>query len=178
MRMTQSPEPMKNFLWRLSRREGQATLEFAVVLPLLLILVLAMLDFGRVFNYWIDETHLANEAVRAAVVNQLPDGTTANPSCVTQTIECQIKQQASTNELKNGSSAISQPVAISFCLPDGSGSIGHPLKAQAQATYNWLGFLTNSKVVPGLSKQITVTATMRLEQKYDAATSKYTVVGC
>jgi hypothetical protein len=33
-----------------------------------------MVDFGKAFNYWNDETHLANEAVRYAVVNKNPLG--------------------------------------------------------------------------------------------------------
>ena len=44
-----------------------------LVLPLLLVILFAMLDFGRVFNYWIDSTHLANEGARWAVVNNNPN---------------------------------------------------------------------------------------------------------
>jgi Flp pilus assembly protein TadG len=51
---------------------GVALVEFALVLPLLLVLLLGVLDFGKGFNYWIDETHLANEAARFAVVNKNP----------------------------------------------------------------------------------------------------------
>src|SRR5213596_1303618 len=86
---------------------GQATVEFALILPALLLLMFAMLDIGKAFNYWIDETHLANEAVRWAVVNQLPEGTTVDPNCASQTIDCQVKQQANTNELKTGGSGTS-----------------------------------------------------------------------
>ena len=56
--------------WR--RQEGAALVEFALVLPLLLLLLLGMLEFGRVFNYWIDETHLANAAARWAAVDRTP----------------------------------------------------------------------------------------------------------
>jgi hypothetical protein len=148
---------------------GQATIEFALILPVMLLLILAMLDFGKAFNYWIDETHLANEAVRSAVVNQLPDGTASDPNCgATQTIECQIRYQANTNELSGGGSSISSPLAITFCLPGGTGDVGDPLRAKAQATFRWLGFLTGSYGIPGLTaKTITVTATMRLESRYD-----------
>jgi len=162
-------------LRRLAAERGQATVEFALVLPALLLLILGMVDFGKAFNYWIDSTHLANEAVRAAVVNQLPNGTTAVAACATQTIECQIKQQANTGELKNGGSSVSSPgLTITFCLPDGSGSVGDPLRAQATATYNWLGFLTGSFGAGLTSKIIKPTATMRLETGYVAGTSNYT----
>jgi hypothetical protein len=162
-------------LRRLASERGQATVEFALVLPALLLLILGMVDFGKAFNYWIDSTHLANEAVRAAVVNQLPDGSTANPNCATQTIECQIKQQANTNELKNGGSSITAPgLTVTFCLPSGTGNVGDPLRAQATSTYNWLGFLTGSFGAGLASKIIKPTATMRLETSYVAGTSSYT----
>jgi Flp pilus assembly protein TadG len=46
----------------------------ALVLPLLLLLILGMIDFGKAINYWIDDTHLANEGARLAVVNSNPGG--------------------------------------------------------------------------------------------------------
>src|SRR5262249_20441520 len=96
------------------------------------------------------------------------------------TIECQIKQQANTSELKNGGSSVSAPgLTITFCLPDGTGDVGDPLRAQATATYNWLGFLTGNRFGAGLaSKILKPTATMRLEAGYAAGTSNYTVVAC
>ena len=48
----------------LSREEGTALVEFALVLPVLLLLLLGVLDFGKAYNYWIDTTHLS-AAVRA-----------------------------------------------------------------------------------------------------------------
>ena len=59
-------------LKRSSDERGAVLVEFALVLPLLLILVFGMLEFGKAFNYWIDTTHLANEAARWAVVNNNP----------------------------------------------------------------------------------------------------------
>jgi Flp pilus assembly protein TadG len=50
---------------RANRNEaGAALVEFVLVLPLLLVLLLGMLDLGKAFNYWIDETHLAHEGAR------------------------------------------------------------------------------------------------------------------
>ena len=55
-----------------SDERGVALVEFALVLPLILLLMLGMIDFGKAFNYWNDETHLANEAARQAVVDNCP----------------------------------------------------------------------------------------------------------
>ena len=36
--------------------------EFALVLPILLLVLFGIFDFGRAINYWIDATHMSNEA--------------------------------------------------------------------------------------------------------------------
>src|SRR5438270_176049 len=69
---------LRRFL-RLCRDErGTSLVEFALVAPLLLVLLLGIIDFGKVINYWIDDTHLANLAVRYAAVNNNP-GAAASP---------------------------------------------------------------------------------------------------
>ena len=73
---------------------GVALVEFALVVPLLLVLLFGMLDFGHTFNYWIDATHLANEGARWAVVNKNPASS--------GTLQEYIQQQADTHELRNG----------------------------------------------------------------------------
>ena len=56
-----------------SNESGQALPEFALVLPLLLVLLFGMLDFGKAFNYWIDTTQITSEGARYAAVNRKPD---------------------------------------------------------------------------------------------------------
>ena len=81
------------FLSRLREDAGTALVEYALVMPLLLLLVFGMLDFGRAFNYWIDTTHLANEGARWAVVNYNPGA---------GTLQEYVKGQANTVELRDG----------------------------------------------------------------------------
>jgi hypothetical protein len=155
--------------FQLCRETGQATVEFALILPVLLILVLAVLDFGKAFNYWIDQTHLANAAARWAVVNALPQPG-GNPACPNpQKIGCQMQQQADTSELRTGGASVASPgVQITFCFPSGTGLVGQPVRATAHSTYNWLKFLTSPLGISGLtSKSINATATMRIEAQYD-----------
>ena len=80
-----------------AEERGVALVEFALVLPILLVLLFGMLDFGRAFNYWIDSTHLANEGARWAVVNK-------NPASA-GTLQAYIRDQADTNELRSGGTA-------------------------------------------------------------------------
>ena len=86
------------------KEQGTALFELALVLPLLMILLLGMLDFGKAFNSWIDETHLANQAARFAAVNHRPDAG--------QTITQYVRNQATTPELKNGTGSVSPGLHI------------------------------------------------------------------
>ena len=142
-----------------AHEEGAALVEFALVVPILLVLLLGMVDFGKAFNYWIDETHLANEGARWAMVDK-------NPSTTGQTLQQYIQQQATTTELRNGGTAsIAQPLRICIAFPaddDGTtGQVGDPVRVTASVTYSWMPFLGNQL---GLTQTtITGKSTMRLE---------------
>jgi Flp pilus assembly protein TadG len=134
---------------------GVALVEFALVLPLLLVLLFGMLDFGKAFNYWIDETHLANEGARWAVVNKNPGS---------GSLQQYIQQQADTPELRNGgTSSVATPLRVCISFPNGSAEVGDPVHVTASVTYNWLPFL-GSRV--GIAQTtVTGSATMRLEAR-------------
>jgi Flp pilus assembly protein TadG len=137
-----------------SNEAGAALTEFALVLPLLLTLVLGMLDFGKAFNYWIDETHLANEAARWAAVNQNPGA---------GTLQEYIQQQVNTQELRDGGTAsIVDPATVCIGFPGGTSRVGDPVNVTVSATYNWLPFLSD-RLGGVTSTTITGSATMRME---------------
>ena len=56
----------------LRREDGVAMTEFALVLPVFVLIIVGILSFGRVFFYWIEANHLANETARWAVVDRNP----------------------------------------------------------------------------------------------------------
>jgi Flp pilus assembly protein TadG len=150
--------------WRrfIARERGAALVEFVLVLPLVLLLLFGMIDFGKAFNYWNDETHLANEAARYAVVNQNPLGGSS--------LEAAVKNDADSAELRNGCSgcSIDTPgINVSFCFVNGVNATkaGDPLRATVTTTYHWLGYLVGNGLP--LTSGLTATATMRLEQPYD-----------
>jgi hypothetical protein len=131
---------------------GAALVEFVLILPLLLVLLFGILDFGRAINYWIDSTHLANAAARWAVVNTNP-----GPG---GSIEDSMRQQADSNELRNGgSTSVPNPIQVILCLPDGTSKVGDPVQADASVDYNWLSFLGLDAATTTLS----ASATMRIE---------------
>src|SRR5438477_12288654 len=87
----------------LKSEQGQTLVEFALVLPILLVIVIGVFDFGSAFNSKNDLNFLANTAARFAEVNSCAP-------CGGQTIANYVKSTADTSQL-NGS------LPISFCLP-------------------------------------------------------------
>jgi Flp pilus assembly protein TadG len=134
---------------------GVALVEFALILPVLALLLFGMLDFGKGFNYWIDETHLANEGARWAVVNRNPGSS--------GTLQEYIKSQATTGELRNGGTpSVPNPLQVCISFPSGTSNVGDPVRVTLETTYRWLGIITNQ--IPGLTQTtIRGQATMRLE---------------
>ena len=131
---------------------GAAMVEFALVLPLLLTLVLGLVDFGRAFNYWIDQTHLANEAARWAVVNRNPGADGG------QTLQQYIKAQAGAADLRSATGA---SVCIDF--PSGTSNVGDPVRVRVQFAFEWLPFFRNDPNFAFATTTIGGSATMRLE---------------
>jgi Flp pilus assembly protein TadG len=144
-----------------------ALVEFALVLPLILLLLLGMIDVGKALNYWNDETHLANEAARAAAVNRSPvPGTTINDA---------VKNESDSAELRNGgTSSISSPgVRICIWFPNNTHASddpardhakGDPVEVKVSAKYNWLAYLVGRGL--RASSTITSTSRMRLEKPF------------
>jgi Flp pilus assembly protein TadG len=143
-----------------SDESGVALVEFALVLPLLLLVLFGMLDFGKAFNYWIDETHLANEAARWAVVNTNPGS---------GTLQAYTLSQADTTELRTGgtSSVPGQAqVCISFPTNPQTGTsaqVGDPVQVTVTVAYNWMPFIRSSTGLTNVT--LTGESTMRLEAK-------------
>lgn len=63
------------------REQGQAMVEFAVVLPLLLLLLFAIVQFGIVFNHYVALTDAVRAGSRVAAVSRFEPC----PSCKAET---------------------------------------------------------------------------------------------
>ena len=57
------------------REEGVAMAEFALIVPVFLLLFVAITGFGQAFYYWLKTNHAANETARWAAVDHNPYGT-------------------------------------------------------------------------------------------------------
>jgi len=145
--MTKTPGPTS--LGTRHHQAGVAMVEFALVLPLLLTIVVGVMDFGKAFNYWIDQTHLANEGARWAVVNR-------NPATGGDSLQQYLQNSADSAELRSTSE-----VCVDF--PDGTSEVGDAVRMQMKIDYQWLPWFPNW--LPGWNATTTIrgTATMRLE---------------
>jgi TadE-like protein len=150
--------------WRHGRHilrpeRGQAVVEFALILPVLLLVLFGIVKMGIAATSWSNETHLANEAARFAAVNSCS-------ACGGQPIETWIITQGDTGDLKtNGSATITftDAGAKNHCQ-------GDPVQVKVSYTYN----LLNLPILPKFSIPITATSTQRLETdwKGDGAGNK------
>ena len=136
---------------KLREERGTALIEFALVLPVLILIVMGILYFGRYESYANDEQQLASSAARWASIN-------ANPgSGSSQTLQAYVAAQASP-ELSNGSSDATA-IKVYLYYPSGStGQVGQAVRACVLNTINFLPIfgLANSTMVQ--------TAKMSVEQ--------------
>ena len=67
--MCRFPRPLSADIRQHPRQHGQALVEFALVLPILLVVLIGIMDFGRAFFVYSEVSNAAREAVRYAAVN-------------------------------------------------------------------------------------------------------------
>jgi hypothetical protein len=139
-------------------QRGAVLVEFALVLPVLLMLLLGIVEFGRVLNYWIDENHLANVAARWAAVDRNP-----GPG---STLQKSILEQADTTELREGgTNSVTNPAQVCISFPDGGEpEVGDPVEANVSVDFNWMPFLSKEALGGVTTTELTDSATMRIEQ--------------
>jgi Flp pilus assembly protein TadG len=122
--------------------------EFAMVVPLLCLVIIAIFHFGVVMNYWLDLNHVASDGARKAAVNTFASDAAA---------DAWIRSRLETGELRTGgTSSIPNPSTVAVCVgPEGS-EVGDPVTVQVAVDYK-LPFI-------GATIKLRGTATMRLEQ--------------
>ena len=134
---------------RLRQEDGTSLVEFALVLPLLLLLLLGMLDFGKAINYWLDDTHLANEGARFAAVEQAA-GDISTPAF--QNGNCPASPAGS---------GCNSAIGVCITTPDGA-VVGGRVNVKVLTDYTWLSYIT-SKIGGAATTHLVSSTTMRLE---------------
>ncbi len=134
------------------REDGQALAEFALVFPILIVVFIGIIHFGKAFNYWNDATHISAEGARYAAVNNKPYP--SNPA----SLQAQLLAQGDTAELRAGGTP-DIPAASQVCIdfPSGTAAKGEPVRVTMRFEWHWLPVLDLGTTM------ITSTAVMRLE---------------
>ena len=130
-------------LWsRLSRTDGQAFVEFALVLPLLVLLLMGILQFGLAFHNYLSITDATRVGARAAAVKRTAGACAAATTAIQNTVSAKQWSEISTR--------------ITCTTPDGTDT-GDPVKVTVTYPYS-IG-------LPGVSASgdLTASATERLE---------------
>jgi hypothetical protein len=91
-------------------RRGQALAEFALVLPLILLFIAAILEFARAWNIKQAVTDAAREGARYAVV--------MDPSMTVADVEQKIEERLALSSIEDSDIVISSPAAACAVLTD------------------------------------------------------------
>jgi len=143
----------------LGSERGTAVVEFALIAPILFLLVFGILDFGRLLNYYNQETQLVGQGARAAAVSRNPCTDTAASGTSIQT---QLGTTCATGELQNNTT---------FCIqPATAPTVGQPVTVTASYSFRFLPLI--GAVLGSPTVHVTAKQTVRQE-----ATPTYTT-GC
>jgi Flp pilus assembly protein TadG len=136
---------------RARQERGQALVEFAVVLPVLILIVLGILYFGRYMDYNNQETQLAEQGARLAAEDYTP---------TTGTLQNYVQSQAQP-ELKGGSSDVTKAAAVWIYVPTSISTgyaVGQSIRVCVVAT------VTYPSPIGTPASTMAQMATMRIEQ--------------
>jgi Flp pilus assembly protein TadG len=151
---------------RLRSERGTAVVEFALIAPLLFLLVGGIIDFARALNYYNDLTQLAGQGARAAIVASNPDGT--GPATATS-VQCQLVKTYTTSPELRGSTS-TDGIQVQILDPNNAGAstvmpiAGLPLKVQTSFDFNFIVPLVKI-AIPGPFLHLSTSSTMRVEQR-------------
>jgi Flp pilus assembly protein TadG len=149
----------RKFIDRIRREDGQALVELAFVLPLVLLLLFGIIDFGLALNTENSDTNLANITARTASLL----GTTTYAVCGTQT-ETTINLYVDCEAAASGISTTNLSVCAGATPTTGvTLAVGTPLSVEVRSVFGWLKILSG-EVGSSLTTTIGGGATMRIEQ--------------
>jgi Flp pilus assembly protein TadG len=145
---------MSVILRRITKRTGkgeggQSLVEFTLVLPIFLLVLFAIIDFGMAFNAWITVTNSAREGARAGIVGKPASD-----------IEARVRETAS---------ALDQDELL-VTITNAEGASGESVVVNVSYTYtlitpvaNILGIVSEGTVDIDDGFTLSSTADMRLE---------------
>jgi Flp pilus assembly protein TadG len=148
--------------------KGATIVEFALVFPLLLLLVFGVMDFGFYFFVQHSLQFATREGVRLALVGRTINDASGNQLSRVASIVQMIRSKASVAVKPADVSVSVFPVDATFVDPSGwqttqdAGLPGSYMRVKSRYTYQFITPLIGA-LVPGRSKLIEVQATYRNE---------------
>jgi Flp pilus assembly protein TadG len=136
---------------------GVALVEFAIILPAFLLILLGVMDFGKVFNYWQSATQAASTGARAGAVDHWPASCMAGDPPVTTsacTLQDWVRSQLKTRELYDDAQ-----VCVKFPDSDATAA-GNRLQVLVRVPY---AIPLVNAFAHGAAVQLNSSATMRIE---------------
>ncbi len=131
------------------RQAGTSVVEMALVLPLLLLLVFGIGDFGIAYTQWNSLTNAVREGARMGVVFQTP----CNPAAVTANIQNTVSTYAASSGL-NGPSIVTS-------VTNSCAGTGTQLTVSATVPYNYIAIAALACFAPTIN--LTAQTVMRNE---------------
>jgi hypothetical protein len=134
---------------------GQAMVEFALLAPLFLMLVIGVIQFGVAINFWFDLQRLANQGARSAAVNCGP--ATGN-QCGTN-LKTFLEDQIISRGNRDADAEICYVPPTDPAPAGWAPSSGDAIRVKLTKLYRLQAVVRLAKI------DLTATATMRLEQE-------------
>jgi len=140
----------------LSCQRGAQVVEFAIILPVFLMLIMGMIDFGRGYFSWIILTNGAREGARAAAVGWDADN-------VYTRVQAAVTGLARVDPADFDTGCPPAATAQAWCIETTNvgGARGDPVTVQLQ--YNFLPLAPGLSGFPSGTFILTAESTMRLE---------------
>lgn len=133
---------------------GQALIELAFILPIILVITLTLVDFSRGIDHRDVLQHAVREGARMAAVDAAP----SDPAVVTETVQ--------------QSQGLLTAPDVTVCYPSGTGNRGDPVRVKANYTFKFSvggGELLSAFGVPVPSISMTPSFDFALEQPLSGA---------
>lgn len=150
---------------RRDRERGQALVEFALIAPLFLMLVVGIIQFGIGLNYWLDLNRIANQGARWAAVDKYPNcnGTVGSPGCGVpdSATNPNLKRYLESEPVSGGlqpTASICFEVPAAPAAPTLAGTVGQPVTVRVESDFTFLPILNLATI------RLRGKATMRIEQ--------------
>lgn len=136
---------MSRFLFKIRNRKGQSLVEFALILPLLLFLIMGIIQFGLILSGYVTVSNAAREGARVGIIEK-----------------DDLKVLAKVTQAFDSSATLSSPI-VNITFPDGgSYTNGKPVSVEVTGQVAIVVPLMDT-IFGGPSFEVSRTAVMRVE---------------